>query len=179
LILILSLISIDLLLNVSHQEAIENISKYEPFQNLATGLLITFWVCVIGNLLPIPTPYTWVVCYSSTPFSTINPLIPLLVGIVASLGCLVGEMGGYIIGRSTAEVVSEERKVGLRKMQEILTNHPKITPFLIFLFGLTPLNDDLIIIPLGLMKYDARKKISCPLLNVVSVCGNAISCGII
>ncbi|MFX1337713.1 MAG: VTT domain-containing protein [Promethearchaeota archaeon] len=159
LIIILTLLSIDLLLNVSHQESIENISKYKPFQNLATGLLITFWVCIIGNLLPIPTPYTWVVCYSSTPFLSINPLIPFLVGIIASLGCLIGEMGGYVIGRSASEIISEEQKLNLRKMQDILINHPKIIPFLIFLFGITPLNDDLIIVPLGLMKYDVKKTI--------------------
>lgn len=157
--IILTVISIDLLSNVSHQEAIENISKYEPFQNLATGLLITFWVCVIGNLLPIPTPYTWVVCYSSQPFLTLNPLVPLLVGFIASLGCLVGEMGGYAIGRSAAEVITEERRKDLKKMQKILVNHPKITPFLIFLAALTPISDDLIVIPLGMLKYSPKKTI--------------------
>ncbi|MFX1299047.1 MAG: VTT domain-containing protein [Promethearchaeota archaeon] len=159
LLIILTFISIDLFLNESHQQAIENISRYEPFQNLMTGLLITFWVCVIGNLLPIPTPYTWVVCYSSSPFLKIHPLIPLLVGFIASIGCLVGEMGGYAIGRGAAEVIEEERKRDFKKMHEILVNHPKLTPFLIFLFGLTPLNDDLIIVPLGLMKYDLKKTI--------------------
>ena len=159
LLVILTVISIDLLLNVSHQEAIENISKYEPFQNLATGLLITFWVCLIGNLLPIPTPYTWVVCYSSQPFLTLNPLVPLLVGFIASLGCLVGEMGGYAIGRSAAEVINEERRKDLKKMQKILVNHPKITPFLIFLAALTPISDDLIVIPLGMLKYSPKKTI--------------------
>lgn len=157
--IILTIISIDLLSNVSHQEAIENISKYEPFQNLATGLLITFWICVIGNLLPIPTPYTWVVCYSSQPFLTLNPLVPLLVGFIASLGCLVGEMGGYAIGRSAAEVITEERRKDLKKVQEILINHPKITPFLIFLAALTPISDDLIVIPLGMLKYSPKKTI--------------------
>jgi membrane protein YqaA with SNARE-associated domain len=142
-----------------HRELIENVSKYEPFQNLATGLLITFWVCVIGNLLPVPTPYTWVVCFSSLPFQNLNPFIPLLVGFIASLGCLVGEMGGYIIGRGSTKLISEENKGEIYKIQKILYNHPRITPILIFLFGFTPLNDDLIIVPLGLMKYDAKKTI--------------------
>ena len=93
--IILTVISIDLLSNVSHQEAIENISKYEPFQNLATGLLITFWVCVIGNLLPIPTPYTWVVCYSSQPFLTLNPLVPLLVGFIVALEPLLAYRSSF------------------------------------------------------------------------------------
>ena len=157
--LILTIISIDLLLISRHREFIENISKYEPFQNLATGLFITFWVCVIGNLLPIPTPYTWVVCYSSLPFLKLNPFIPLLVGFIASLGCLVGEMGGYVVGRGATNLISEENKEYISKMQTLLDNHPRITPLIIFLFGFTPLNDDLIIVPLGLMKYNAKKTI--------------------
>lgn len=159
LIIIITIISIDLLLNPSHREAIENISKYKPFQNLGVGLLITFWVCVIGNLLPVPTPYTFVVCFSAQPFLQMNILVPLLVGFIASLGCLVGEMGGYFIGRGASEIISEERKENLNRYQQYLVNQPKIAPFLIFLFGLTPLNDDMITIPLGLIKYDFKKTI--------------------
>ncbi|MFX0071157.1 MAG: VTT domain-containing protein [Candidatus Hermodarchaeota archaeon] len=159
LIIALTFLSIDLLLNINHQRAIENISKYEPFQNLATGLIITFWVCVIGNLLPFPTPYTWVVCFSSQPFLRKNLFIPLLVGFIGSLGCLIGEMGGYAIGRGAAEIVSEDKTENLKKLQKILITHPKLAPLLIYLFGLTPLNDDLLIIPLGLIKYDVKKTV--------------------
>jgi len=153
----LTIISLDFLINTSHQELIENLSKYEQFQNLTTGLIITFWVCVIGNLLPIPTPYTWVVCYSSLPFIRGSLYIPFLVGLVASLGCLVGEMGGYLIGRSGAEIVSEEKINNLKPIQEFLINHPKLAPILIFLAALTPISDDLIVVPLGLIKYSVKK----------------------
>ncbi len=159
LLIIISIISIDFLVNVSHREAIENISKYAPFQDLGTGMLITFWVCVIGNLLPVPTPYVFVVCFSSQPFLQLNFFIPLLIGLVASLGCLVGEMGGYLVGRGASEIMSETRSENLRGYQEYLVNHPKLAPLLIFLFGLTPLNDDMITIPLGLIKYDIKKTI--------------------
>jgi membrane protein YqaA with SNARE-associated domain len=148
-----------LFLNVSHRKAIEDISKYESFQNLGIGLLITFWVCLIGNLLPVPTPYTFVVCFSSQPFLKINPFVPLLVGFVASLGCLVGELGGYFLGRGASKLISEERTENLTKYQQYIINHPKLAPFLIYIFGLTPLNDDLITIPLGLVKYDVKKTI--------------------
>ncbi|MCK4688276.1 MAG: hypothetical protein KAT66_09100 [Candidatus Lokiarchaeota archaeon] len=158
-IIILTIFSVDLLLNESHREIIENISKYPPFQNFGSGLLITFWVCVIGNLLPIPTPYTFVLCFSSQPFLGINVFIPLLVAFIASLGCLVGEMGGYGVGRGASEFISEEKKVNLKKYQQFLVDHPKIAPFLIFLFGLTPLNDDMITVPLGLIRYDIKKTI--------------------
>ncbi len=159
LIIIVTILSVDLAINVSHREAIENISKYTPFQNLGAGLLITFWVCFIGNLLPVPTPYTFVVCFSSLPFLQINFIIPLLVGIVASLGCLVGEMGGYLIGRGAAEIISDDRMQKLKDYQQYLVNHPRLAPFLIFLFGFTPLNDDMITVPLGIIKYDAKKTI--------------------
>ena len=155
---ILTVISVDLLINKAHQEAIENISKYETFQNLGTGLLITFWVCVIGNLLPIPTPYTWVVCYSSQPFK-VNLFIPLLIGFIASLGCLIGEIGGYIVGRGTAEIISDTRKEKLKKFQQYLIDHPRLAPLLIFVAALTPISDDLITIPLGIIKYSPKKTI--------------------
>ena len=157
--MIITLISVDFLLNPLHKEAIEDISKYEPFQNLGTGLLITFWVCFIGNLLPIPTPYTFVVCFSSLPFLKVNIFTPLLIGVIASLGCLCGELGGYIIGRGASEIISDEKKENLNKYQQYLVKHPKTAPFLIYLFGLTPLNDDMITVPLGLMKYDVKKTI--------------------
>ena len=147
------------MVNATHREIIEDISKYAPFQNLSTGLLVTFWVCLVGNLLPVPTPYTFVVCFSSQPFLEINYLIPLLVGFIASLGCLVGELGGYFIGRGASELISEERTEILKKYQQFLIDHPKVAPFLIYLFGLTPLNDDMITIPLGLIKYDVKKTI--------------------
>jgi membrane protein YqaA with SNARE-associated domain len=155
----LTIVSLDLVININHRAFIKNISKYEPFQNLETGLLITFWVCVIGNLLPVPTPYTWVVCFSSLPFIRQNLFIPFLVGFVASLGCLVGEMAGYFIGRCGAEKISEEKVENLKKLQRYLVDHPKIAPFLIFLFGLTALNDDFLMIPLGLIKYNVKKTI--------------------
>lgn len=152
--IILTIVSIDLLLNESHRNFIENI-----FQDLGSGLLIAFLVCMIGNLLPVPTPYTFIVCFSAEPFRQINFFFPLFVGFIASLGCLVGEMGGYLVGRGAAEIISIERKENLNKYQQYLVDHPKIAPFLIFLFGLTPLNDDMITIPLGLIKYDIKKTI--------------------
>ena len=156
---ILTILSIDLLINTSHRDAIENISRFPQFQDLGSGLFITFLVCMIGNLLPVPTPYTFVVCFSTLPFRELNVFIPLLVGFIASLGCLVGEMGGYLVGRGTSELISTERSEKLKKYQQYLVDHPKIAPFLIYLFGLTPLNDDMITIPLGLIKYNVKKTI--------------------
>ena len=156
---ILIIISLDLLINASHREVIENISRYPQFQDLASGLFITFLVCMIGNLLPVPTPYIFVVCFSAQPFREMNIFIPLLVGFIASLGCLVGEMGGYLVGRGASELISTERSETLKNYQQFLIDHPKLAPLLIYIFGLTPLNDDMITVPLGLIKYDIKKTI--------------------
>jgi len=156
---LITLISLDLIFNESHRELIENISKYPVFQDISSGLLITFLICLIGNLLPFPTPYIFVVCFSSLPFLSLNIMIPLLVAFIASLGCMVGEMGGYLVGRGASEVISEERRINLKKYQVFLIEHPKIAPFMIFIAALTPINDDFITIPLGLIKYSFKKTI--------------------
>jgi len=181
LIIAIAVLSLDLLLNPFHREIIENISNYAPFQDLSTGLLITFWVCLIGNLLPVPTPYTFVVCFSSIPFLQLNFFIPFIVGFIASLGCLVGEMGGYIVGRGASKFISDEKSKKLIVYQHYLVDHPKIAALLIFLFGFTPLNDDMLTIPLGLIKFNVKKTIFwiwlgklCLMLifayNIVNIC---------
>ncbi len=159
LIFIITLVSIDLLINKSHRVIIEDISKFPPFQNLISGLLITFFVTLIGNLLPFPTPYTFVVCYSTLPFLSLNLFVPLLVGFIASLGCLIGEMGGYLTGRAASTMISEKGLVKLSRYQKILIDHPKFAPFMVFIAALTPINDDMITVPLGILKYSFKKTV--------------------
>ena len=156
---IITIISIDFILNEPHRAFIENIARYPPFQDIASGLLITFLVCLIGNLLPIPTPYTFVVCFSSLPFLQSNLFIPVIVALIASLGCLIGEMGGYFVGWGASAFISEEQSQNLKKYQKFLVEHPKTAPFMIFIFGFTPLNDDFITIPLGILKYSLFKTV--------------------
>ena len=156
---IITIISIDFILNESHRAFIENIASIPPFQDIASGLLITFLVCMIGNLLPIPTPYTFVVCFSSLPFLQTNLFIPVIVALIASLGSLVGELGGYFVGRGASAFISEEQSQNLKKYQKFLFEHPKTAPFMIYIFGFTPLNDDFITIPLGILKYSLFKTI--------------------
>jgi len=88
-----------------------------------------------------------------------NPFIPILVAFIASLGCMVGEIGGYAVGRGASGLISRERSQNLEKYQIFLIEHPRTAPLLIFIFGLTPLNDDFITIPLGIIKYSFLKTI--------------------
>lgn len=159
LLFIITIIVIIFSLNEDLRRWIENISVYPPFQDLGTGLLITFFVCLVGNVIPFPTPYPFVVCFSSLPFLHLNIFIPLLVGFVASLGCLIGELVGYFIGRGTATMISEENKTNLHVYERFLIIHPKLAPLLIYIAGVSPIPDDLITVPLGMMKYSIKKTI--------------------
>jgi len=170
-----------LITNIWDIDAVDT-AVYEDFmEEMFSRMAIVFVVCIVGNLLPVPTPYSWAVCLGAS-YIVVNPFLPLLFGIIAAFGCLVGEMVGYLIGRGAAEIISEERARNLDKYQQYLVEHPKLAPFLIFLFGLTPLNDDMLTVPLGLIKYSAKKtilwmwlgKLGMMLLfayNVINICG--------
>ena len=186
LLIILTIFTIDLILFENHRYIIVNIWDIKSLENfnvelISIKVLIVFITCLIGNLSPIPSPYTWSVCLAFAYFS-FSPFIPLFFGFIASLGCLSGELVGYFIGRGAGKIMSEERKDNLRNLQEYLINHPKIAPILIFLFGVTPLNDDFLTIPLGILNYDVKKTILfcwlgkfCLMLlfayNILGVCG--------
>jgi len=95
---------------------------------------------------------------------------------------MIGEIGGYAVGRGASVLISEERSQNLKKYQLFLIEHPRAAPLLIFIFGLTPLNDDFITIPLGIIKYSFLKtvfwcwlgKLGLMLIfsyNLLSICG--------
>jgi len=72
---------------------------------------------------------------------------------------MIGEIGGYVVGRGASALISKERSQNLKKYQLYLIEHPRTAPLLIFIFGLTPLNDDFITIPLGIIKYSFLKTV--------------------
>jgi membrane protein YqaA with SNARE-associated domain len=126
---------------------------------LVPALGICFIVCIIGNLLPLPTPYGNVVWFAGFNLRTQNFFYPALLALVASAGCLIGEMVGYFVGRGVAEVTKGREFRTIQKLQDLLARNPRLAPALIFIFALTPLNDDLLTVPLGFIKYSARKTI--------------------
>jgi len=163
LMVLLTIFTVDLSIFENHRSFLTNIWEIErlesiDFNNITLKILIVFIVCLIGNLSPIPSPYTWSVCLAFAYFS-FSPFIPLLFSFIASLGCLLGELVGYFIGRGTSKIISEERKDNLKSLQEYLLTHPKVAPILIFIFGATPLNDDVLTVPLGILNYDIKKTI--------------------
>ncbi len=130
-------------------------------------LLIVFIVCLIGNLLPIPTPYTFIIIPAALSF----PDFFWLIGLMASFGALFGEIVGFWVGRGTKEVL-EHTDTDLEKIEKwkkLANERPKFVMFLIYIFGLTPLNDDNVMVPLGLAEFDFKKTVFSCFLGKLSM----------
>lgn len=112
---------------------------------LQFGYLGVFIISFIGSVSVIfPVPYTIVIFFLG------SVLDPVFVAVSGGLGAALGEFSGYLIGYSGRRVVSEERQ---KKMGYMVKLFDKYGPAAIFFFALTPLPDDLLFIPLGVMRY--------------------------
>jgi membrane protein YqaA with SNARE-associated domain len=113
------------------------------------GYFGVFLISLIGSLsIIIPVPYTLLIYVMG------GVLDPILVAIASGFGSAVGEFSGYALGYYGRAVISEERQ---RKMGFMVKVFDRYGFFAIFFFALTPLPDDLLFIPLGIMRYSFVK----------------------
>lgn len=109
------------------------------------GYLGVFLSSLIGAVTIIfPLPYTLVIYVMG------GLLNPFFIAVAGGLGSAIGELSGYILGYYGRAMVSKERQ---RKMGYMMKIFDHYGPLAIFLFALTPLPDDLLFIPLGIMRY--------------------------
>jgi len=159
----------------------ENFAAITEGANYFWALLISFFICALGSAsigFPIPFPFvifslsnSVLINYSNAGFE-INQILQLgsfwleIGGIVlvGGLGSALGEFTGYIVGYGTKRVVDERNSEILKNIDGfakiILQNKNKRrVPIYIFLFALTPLPDDILFLPLGMLKYPFWKSI--------------------
>jgi membrane protein YqaA with SNARE-associated domain len=118
---------------------------------LQHGYLGIFTISLIGALsIFFPVPYTIIIF----GLGTTGVFDPVLIAIAAGLGSGVGEFSGYLLGFYGRKIISQEKR---RKMEFMVKVFDRFGPFGIFLFALTPLPDDLLFIPLGMMHYNILK----------------------
>lgn len=118
-------------------------------KNFATqyGYLGIFFISLIGSMsIFIPIPYTIVIF----TMGGLPGFEPLWIAIAAGLGSSFGEFSGYLIGASGRLAISQKNK---KKIDFLMKLFKRFGPLAIFLFALTPLPDDLLFIPLGVMHY--------------------------
>ena len=100
----------------------------------------------------VPIPYTIVIFILGGLQDTLGNWVfePLWIAVAAGAGAAVGEFSGYIIGFGGRRVIGEKYK---KKMDFLMKLFKRFGPIAIFVFALTPLPDDLLFIPLGVIRY--------------------------
>ena len=116
---------------------------------LAHGYLGVFILAILCNMtffLPAP-----VVVPIYALGVTHNPII---LGLSSGLGSTIGEFSSYVIGVASKKVIDTRYERQLRITRRLLEKHGMI---LVFIFALTPLPDDLLLVTFGIVDYDLKK----------------------
>jgi membrane protein YqaA with SNARE-associated domain len=112
------------------------------------GYLGAFIGSILGNItVALPTPYAFLITALG---ANLNPII---LGIVSGLGATIGELSSYWMGLASRRVLKPDQLNRLEIVKRLVN---KYGPLIIVLFALTPLPDDLLLVPLGMMKYDTK-----------------------
>lgn len=123
-------------------------------KNLALhyGYFGIFLISFIGAAsIFFPIPYTVIIFFlGGFNVGGVYVFEPLLIAVAAGFGSTIGEFSGYLLGVGGRKVISEKYK---KKMDFLVRLFNRFGPVVIFLFALTPLPDDLLFIPLGIMRY--------------------------
>jgi membrane protein YqaA with SNARE-associated domain len=106
------------------------------------GIFLLGFLGASSILIPLPYP---VILLSIAPAFS-----PLPFALSAGLGSALGEGVGYALGYLGRGILGDKERRRLNAMRLIIQRYG---PIAIFLFALTPLPDDLLFIPLGLMGY--------------------------
>ena len=111
----------------------------------AYGYPGVFIVSLLGSVIPfIPLPYLFIVVLLS------NTLDPLLLGISAGIGGSLGKITSYALGRGGYRLFGEDTKRRMDALRELIGKYGDIG---VFIFALTPLPDDIYLIPVGMMRF--------------------------
>ena len=131
-------------------------TAYEWLLNISLnmGYVGAFVVSLLGNAtVLVPFPYVgvpYILGGLRDPNTSQYIFDPTVIGLVAGAGALIGEMTGYLAGYIGGTLIEEDHRTAFAKMAE---EHPRLTPLLLWFLAVTPLPDDVLIIPLGLSKY--------------------------
>lgn len=113
-----------------------------------------FLLSFISNSIPFAAiPYLYVLLViSSVGNFTIEQLI--LLAFVSSIGAALGKLIVYFLSRSVRIFLSEKKRENVETLKKILSKGIFLA---VFIFAMTPLPDDIINIPAGLMGFNLVK----------------------
>ncbi len=116
---------------------------------LRWGYAGAFFSALIGSTsATVFFPYTIIVFFLAT-----QGLNPFWLGVLMGLGAGVGQMVGYIIGTWGTKWFRHQKPETYDALEKILAFRPRMITVLLVIFGTTPLPDDMLMIPLGMLRY--------------------------
>lgn len=116
------------------------------------GIFVASMVSGFNILVPIPVA-AFYPFFLDAGFSS----FPLL--LVISLGMLIGDMAGYLIGHTSRELLKEKKKENkiVTWLNRIHAVHPFAVMVALFIYAaFVPLPNELIVIPMAFMGYKLR-----------------------
>ncbi|MFC1663281.1 VTT domain-containing protein [Patescibacteria group bacterium] len=115
------------------------------------GLIFAF---LAHTTIIIPVPYTILLVYLGS-----TGLNVIWLGLMAGLGASIGELTSYLVGLAGGAFVWKKYGQHFKALKKILEKKPRMMPWIIFLFGASPLPDDVLLIPLGMIRYNFFKAV--------------------
>jgi membrane protein YqaA with SNARE-associated domain len=94
-------------------------------------------------------------------------LNPLILGLSCGLGSTIGELSAYLIGWGGRSMLEERYGKRLESAKLLIERYGVLA---IFLFAVLPLPDDLILVPLGILRYDLWKAMTSMFLGKTAMC---------
>ncbi len=149
-----------LLILVGRLEELKGIhTAFDTFfdQMLALDVLGGFLLALVGNAtLVIQVPYTLPML--SAAFYSHDTLKVVALSIGTGVGAGIGATISYsLVHRITAKIDGLSRTTAYQLMEKTVRKYPASIPTLIFVIVATPIPDVLIILPLAMTAYPARK----------------------
>jgi membrane protein YqaA with SNARE-associated domain len=135
------------------------------------GYFGIFLISLVGALaIFFPIPYT-VVIFTLGGLKVGEAWVfePVWIAVAAGIGSALGEFSGYLLGFGGRRVIGEKYK---KKMEFLMKLFDRFGSIVIFVFALTPLPDDLLFIPLGVIRYSLIRALIPALIG--KICMNFI-----
>ncbi|MEM3607749.1 MAG: VTT domain-containing protein [Candidatus Bathyarchaeia archaeon] len=111
-----------------------------------------FVISLLGNLaLFFPVPYLLLVFTIALDTPNIGLILLTFLG---ALGATAGKLFSYVVGYGGGKVLGRRYEGRFNTLRRLLGGRPFIAAFI---FAASPLPDDLVFIPLGMMRYSLYK----------------------
>ncbi|MFX1366104.1 MAG: VTT domain-containing protein [Promethearchaeota archaeon] len=151
----------------------QNLIGITQGSNFFWALLISFGICFLGSAsigFPVPFPFVLFSLSNSVFLKyvdmglSINQILQtgpfwleiLALSLIGGLGSVLGEFTGYAVGYGAKKITDERNSDLLNNVNgfgKLILKNERRTPLYIFFFALTPLPDDILFLPLGMIKY--------------------------